>query len=100
VNFVASTLMNGAWASRASLLEISVFPTPVGPDHQDVLRQYLVAQFRRQLLPAPTISQGDRHCALGVRLSDNETIKFGNDFAGREEIHIDAMLSMTIWSLV
>jgi hypothetical protein len=31
VNFEASTLMNGAPASRASRRAISVFPTPVGP---------------------------------------------------------------------
>jgi len=31
VNFVASTLMNGALASRASRRAISVLPTPVGP---------------------------------------------------------------------
>lgn len=32
VNFVAYTLMNGASISLASLLPISVFPEPVGPD--------------------------------------------------------------------
>ncbi len=31
VNLDASTLMKGAWASLASRLAISVFPTPVGP---------------------------------------------------------------------
>jgi hypothetical protein len=31
VNFDASTLRNGDWASRASRRAISVFPTPVGP---------------------------------------------------------------------
>ena len=31
VNLVASTLMNGAWASFASRRAISVLPTPVGP---------------------------------------------------------------------
>ena len=31
VNFVASTFKKGAWANLASLLAISVFPTPVGP---------------------------------------------------------------------
>ncbi len=31
VNFDASTLMNGAPASRANRRAISVFPTPVGP---------------------------------------------------------------------
>jgi hypothetical protein len=31
VNFEASTLMNGAPASRASRRATSVFPTPVGP---------------------------------------------------------------------
>ena len=32
VNFVASTLINGASVSLASLRAISVFPDPVGPD--------------------------------------------------------------------
>ncbi len=32
VNFVASTLMNGAFVNFASLLAISDFPDPVGPD--------------------------------------------------------------------
>ena len=40
--------MNGAWASRASRRAISVFPTPVGPDHDDVLRGDLVPELRRQ----------------------------------------------------
>ena len=31
VNFVASTLINGASANLDNLLEISVLPTPVGP---------------------------------------------------------------------
>jgi hypothetical protein len=31
VNFDASTLRNGAWASLASRRATSVFPTPVGP---------------------------------------------------------------------
>src|SRR5262252_5786110 len=37
VNFVASTLMNGASASRASRRAISVLPTPVGP----IMRMFL-----------------------------------------------------------
>ncbi|SUZ84656.1 uncharacterized protein METZ01_LOCUS37510, partial [marine metagenome] len=44
VNLVASTLINGAFASRASRLAISVFPTPVGP----IIRMFLgVISLRR-----------------------------------------------------
>jgi len=74
--------MKGACASLASLREISVLPTPVGPDHQDVLRQNLLAQLGHELLPAPAVAQRDGDSALGVVLSDNvrsssETISRG-----------------------
>jgi len=85
--------MKGAWASRASLREIS---HAGGADHQDILRQNFVAQLGRELLPAPAVAQGDGDGALGVGLADNEAVKFGDDFARGEEIHADGMLSITI----
>src|SRR5581483_9295509 len=51
-------------------------------DHQDVLRKYFLAQFVVELQAAPAVAQGDRDCALGVGLADDETVEFGNDFAG------------------
>jgi len=57
------------------------------PDHQDVLGQYFLAQRSGELLPPPTVTQRDGNRALGVALSDNEAVEFGNDFAGREVCH-------------
>ena len=54
------------------------------PDHQNVLGQNFFAQFRAQLLTPPAIAQGDGDGALGVVLSDDEAVEFGNDFARRE----------------
>ncbi len=57
------------------------------PDHQDVLRQHLVAQVAGELQPPPAIAQRDRYRALGVGLADDEAVEFGNDFTGREVGH-------------
>jgi len=56
-------------------------------DHQDVLRQYLLAQAAIELLPPPAIAQRDRNGALGFSLADDEAIEFGDDFAGGEVCH-------------
>src|SRR5262249_35132688 len=53
-------------------------------DHQDVLRQHLLAQLLRQLLAAPAVAERDGHRALGVMLSDDETVEFGHDLARAE----------------
>ncbi|MCY1248200.1 hypothetical protein D9M72_616040 [compost metagenome] len=52
------------------------------PDHQDVLRHDLVAQFVAELLAPPAIAQRNRHRALGVVLADDETVEFRHDFPG------------------
>ena len=49
-------------------------------DHQDVLRQNLLAQLFGKLLSPPAIAQSDRDGAFGVGLADNVTIEFGDDF--------------------
>src|SRR5207237_7955228 len=56
-------------------------------DHQDVLRQHFLAQPAIELLPPPTVAQGDGNRALGVGLADNEAVEFGDDFAGGEVCH-------------
>ena len=50
-------------------------------DHQDVLRQHLLAQLVVELQPPPAVAQRDRDRALGVGLADDEAVELGNDFA-------------------
>ena len=56
-------------------------------DHQDVLRQHLLAQLVVELQPPPAVAQRDRDRALGVALADDEAVELGDDFAGREVGH-------------
>ena len=63
-------------------------------DHQDVLRQNLLAQAFIQLLPPPAVAQGDCYRPLGRVLPDDETIELGNDLAGRQGSHDGSMVSM------
>ena len=60
---------------------------PGRPDHQDVLRQHLLAQLVVELEPPPAVAQRDRDRALGVGLADDEAIELGDDFARREVGH-------------
>ncbi len=53
-------------------------------DHQDVLRQHLLAHRLGKLLPAPAIAQRDGDGALGVVLADDVAVEFGDDFARGE----------------
>ena len=57
-------------------------------DHQDVLRQHLLAQLLVELQPPPAVAQRDRDRALGVVLADDEAVELGNDFAGGEVGHL------------
>ena len=57
------------------------------PDHQDIFRQHFLAQRAGELQPAPAVAQRDGNRALGVGLADDETVEFGNDFAGGEVGH-------------
>ena len=84
MNFDASTLRNGDCASRASRRAISVLPTPVGPDHQDVLRRDLLGELRRQLLAARAVAQRDGDGALGLRLADDVLVELGDDLPRRQ----------------
>ncbi len=59
-------------------------PDPGGADHDDVLRRDLVAQLGRQVLPAPPVSQGHRHGALGALLADDVAVELGDDLDGRQ----------------
>ncbi len=49
-------------------------------DHDDVLGDDFFGQFRRQLLPAHAIAQGDGHGALGVMLADHVLVQFAPRF--------------------
>ncbi len=57
------------------------------PDHQDVLRQYLFAQFGAELLAAPPVAERDCDGALGLVLADDEAVEFGDDLARAEGAH-------------
>ena len=50
-------------------------------DHQDVLRQNLLAQLIVELLPSPAIAQRDGDRALGVALADDMAVELGDDLA-------------------
>ena len=50
-------------------------------DHQDVLRQHLLAQLLVELQPPPAIAQRDGDRALGVALADDEAVELGDDLA-------------------
>ena len=58
-----------------------------GPDHQDVLRQHLLAQLGGQLLAPPAVSECYRDGALGVVLADDEAVELGDDLARAERGH-------------
>ncbi len=71
------------------------------PDHQDILRQHFLAQPLFQFQPPPPIAQRNRDRALGVGLTDDETVELRDDLARRESgVHDEARLSMTMFSLV
>jgi len=53
-----------------------------GTDHDDVLGRDLLAELFGYLLPAPTVSQLHRHCALGLALAHDVAIELGDDFTG------------------
>ena len=56
-------------------------------DHQDVLRQHLLAQLLVELQAPPAVAQRDRDRALGVVLADDEAVELGDDFAGGKVGH-------------
>ena len=58
------------------------------PDHQDVLRRDLVAQFGRELLAAPAVAHRDRDRTLGVGLADDVRIeRCDNGFGSQGFVH-------------
>ena len=56
-------------------------------DHQDVLRQHLLAQLGGELLAPPAVAQRDGDGALGVVLADDEAVELGDDLARAERGH-------------
>ena len=57
-------------------------------DHQDVLRQHLLAQLGGQLLAPPAVAQRDGDGALGVVLADDVAVELGDDLARAERMAI------------
>jgi len=55
-----------------------------GPDHDDVLGHDVVGHVGGQLLPALTIAQRDRHCALGSALAHHVLVKLSHNLARRK----------------
>ena len=76
-------------ASLARRRAISVLSHAGGPDHDDVLGDDFFGQFRRKLLAAHAIAQGDGHGALGVFLADDMLVQLGDDFTRREFVERD-----------
>ena len=74
------------------------------PDHQDILRQHLLAQLIVELLPAPAIAQRNGHGTLGVALADDVAVELRDDLAWGESrscgYDFDSRLSMTTSLLV
>jgi hypothetical protein len=56
-------------------------------DHQDILGHHFVTQARIELLTAPAVAERNRHGALGLMLTDNVAVEFGNDLAGGKGGH-------------
>src|SRR5205807_5466693 len=65
-------------------------------DHQNVLRQHLLAQLFVKLHTPPPVAQRDCDCALGIALPDDEAVKLGNDFARREVGHALRTISSAV----
>ena len=57
------------------------------PDHQNIFRQYLLAQAAGKLQPPPAVAQRDGDRALGIGLADDEAVELGDDFTGGEVCH-------------
>src|SRR5262249_21943152 len=51
------------------------------------LRRHVLAEIRRELLPSPTIANGDRDRPLGRILADDVFVELGDDLTRREVLH-------------
>ena len=58
------------------------------PDHQDVLRQHLLAHLAGQLLAAPAVAERDGDRALGVALADDVAVELRDDLARGKGGHL------------
>ena len=58
-----------------------------GAHHDDVFGRYFIAQFGRKVLTPPAVAHRHRHHALGLFLSHNKFIKFGNYAAWCQSAH-------------
>ena len=80
VNFVASTLMNGASAKREAARNLGLADSGRS-DHQNIFRRDFRAQRLAHLLPAPPITQCDCDRTFGAILANDVLVKFVNDFS-------------------
>src|SRR4029450_11436856 len=60
---------------------------PGRANHQNIFWNNPPPQLAVELQPPPAVAQCNRDCALCIALADDITIKFRNDFAGREVGH-------------
>jgi hypothetical protein len=65
-------------------------------DHQDVLRQHLLAQLLVELHAPPAVAQRDRDRALGVALPDDEAVELGHDLARGKGGHAFNVSTVTL----
>ena len=89
VNLVASIFRNGELARRARRRAISVLPTPVGPDHDDVLGSDFFGHLLVDFLPADAVAQGDSHGPLGRLLPHDIPVEFLDDLPRRHFIQTE-----------
>ena len=57
-------------------------------DHEDVLRQHLLAHVVLELLPAPAIAKRNCHGPFRVGLADDEPVELRDDFPRGEVCHV------------
>ena len=56
------------------------------PDHQDVLRDDVLGELGRELLPAHPVAQRNRDGALGVFLADDVLVELCDDLPRRQAV--------------
>ena len=88
MNFVASTLTNGAFASLRQPARDLGLADAGRPDHQDVLRRDFLAQRLAHLHAPPAVAQRDGDGALGGLLADDVLVELLTISRG-VRVHVD-----------
>ena len=89
--------MNGAPVSLASRRAISVLPTPVGPDHHDVLGRHFLPHVAFELLAPPAVADGHGHRPLRRVLADDVPIEFFHDLPRGQVSHAISSTTMLLF---